>query len=338
MTQEQFYSAIDNPDGITPDVVDSLAQTVRRFPYFHAGWMLFAKGLHDSGSAHFSAELKKASIHVWDRGALFWLVNGRDENGAPLRKSRTTEDRKPQLAPVTQAPAEEAQPKTTETQPVVSNEEDAPTENVQKVEQEPQIVPPPQSEPLLPEPQPSTPPSEKRPKAKVLSPVSPVAPDYFSGVSDDLGELDLGSPAQPASTYELTYSDDHLRRPAERYTFADWLDYVSERSNIKDEEAQQDRHTKQNRLIDKFLEEPVERIQASPARSITQSDAKRIEEQSVSENDDILTETLASIYLKQKQFDRAVNIFKKLSLKYPEKSSYFASRIADIQKQQSSKI
>ena len=54
---------------------------------------------------------------------------------------------------------------------------------------------------------------------------------------------------------------------------------------------------------------------------------------SVSENEDILTETLASIYLKQGKLKKAVNIFKRLSLKYPEKSDYFASRIADIQKQ-----
>ncbi len=333
MTREQFYNAVDNPDSITPDVVDSLAQMVRHFPYFHAGWMLFAKGLHDSGSAHFSAELKKASIHVWDRGALFWLVNGRDENGAPVRKPRPSEESQPQQLPPAK-PATAVAPQSQQSESLQSadvNQSDAEATHVADAPSQSPL-------PQRPETLPSAPPAEPRPKTKVLSPVSPVTPDYFSGVSDELDGLDLGSPAQPTSTYELSYSDDHLRRPAERYTFADWLDYVSERSNIKEEEAQQDRHTKQNRLIDKFLEEPVERIQASPSRSITQSDAKRIEEQSVSENDDILTETLASIYLKQKQFDRAVNIFKKLSLKYPEKSSYFASRIADIQKQQSSKI
>ena len=51
---------------------------------------------------------------------------------------------------------------------------------------------------------------------------------------------------------------------------------------------------------------------------------------SVAEDGQIATETLAEIYLAQGLPDRAIEIYSKLSLKYPEKSLYFADLIADV--------
>lgn len=53
---------------------------------------------------------------------------------------------------------------------------------------------------------------------------------------------------------------------------------------------------------------------------------------SVQENDHYLTDTLAQIYLKQANYAKAIFAYEKLSLKFPEKSVYFASRIVEIKK------
>jgi predicted Zn-dependent protease len=45
---------------------------------------------------------------------------------------------------------------------------------------------------------------------------------------------------------------------------------------------------------------------------------------------EIMTETLAHLYWKQKKYDEAKKAFKILSLKYPEKSSLFANHIKQI--------
>ena len=48
---------------------------------------------------------------------------------------------------------------------------------------------------------------------------------------------------------------------------------------------------------------------------------------SIIENDELVTETLARVYLEQEYFEKAIESYKKLSLKYPKKSSFFADQI-----------
>ena len=48
-----------------------------------------------------------------------------------------------------------------------------------------------------------------------------------------------------------------------------------------------------------------------------------------------MTETLARVYLEQKKYKKAIQAYKILSLKYPEKSGFFADRLKMVEKIQS---
>ncbi|QIA09558.1 hypothetical protein [Draconibacterium halophilum] len=89
----------------------------------------------------------------------------------------------------------------------------------------------------------------------------------------------------------------------------------------------------ENSLIDKFLSVDNARLgtaKFNSEASENESDKVHVEE-SVKEDEELVTETLASIYFQQKNFDKALDAYKKLSLKYPEKSVYFAGRIEEIE-------
>ncbi len=88
-----------------------------------------------------------------------------------------------------------------------------------------------------------------------------------------------------------------------------------------------------NSLIDKFLSSDTgaSRKKRNFAESSETFDAKTQVNKSIAENDELITETLATIYFQQKNYEKAQEAYQKLSLKYPEKSVYFAARIKEIE-------
>ncbi|MBL1409665.1 hypothetical protein [Sphingobacterium faecale] len=85
---------------------------------------------------------------------------------------------------------------------------------------------------------------------------------------------------------------------------------------------------KSDEVIERFIkEEPI--IQAPSAQNLHNENMAR---QSAEDNYSLVTETLANIYIDQALYLKAIEVFKKLILKYPEKKSYFATQIQELEK------
>ena len=87
--------------------------------------------------------------------------------------------------------------------------------------------------------------------------------------------------------------------------------------------------TNGNDLIDQFLKSNPK---IKPPLQ-TQEEQEDISLKYTEHPDDLVTEPMAKIYLSQGLADKAISIYEKLSLKYPEKSSYFAGQIQEIKQQ-----
>jgi len=79
-------------------------------------------------------------------------------------------------------------------------------------------------------------------------------------------------------------------------------------------------------LIHNFITEEPGPIRADKKTSL-KGDASL---SSIREHDGFITDTLAQIYVKQGLYAKAIYAYEKLSLKYPEKSAYFAAQIEKI--------
>ena len=92
------------------------------------------------------------------------------------------------------------------------------------------------------------------------------------------------------------------------------------------EKRKNDRDKKAN-LIDKFIE--------SKAKIVPKNDYhsdNKLSTESIIEDEELFTEQLAKIYIKQGHLEKALETYEKLYLKYPEKNIYFATRIEYVKR------
>jgi len=105
---------------------------------------------------------------------------------------------------------------------------------------------------------------------------------------------------------------------SEQNSFVDWLKL----SNLKPIDR-----SKETQAVDKFIsKKPKIRIEANEA----QSDNDKNDD--LANQSGFMTETLAKLYLNQKNYEKAIQSYKILILKFPEKNSYFADQIKKIKK------
>ena len=119
----------------------------------------------------------------------------------------------------------------------------------------------------------------------------------------------------------------------EKRSFTEWLQINKIRKIDRIENADRKHKEKTDRLIDKFIQE---RPHISVIKS--KSDGKVIDlaYQGSIDDKNLMTETLARIYLDQKKYDKAEKAYQILSLKYPEKSGFFVDRIKEIKRHKES--
>ncbi|MDG1191738.1 MAG: hypothetical protein P8N15_06750 [Flavobacteriaceae bacterium] len=116
---------------------------------------------------------------------------------------------------------------------------------------------------------------------------------------------------------------DSLQSESETMRFSEWAGYLKARKVPEKQLKLNDKFE----LIDSFLSKQGKII---PDKSATNKED--LSEKSWTASDELMTETLAKVFVKQKKYNNALEAYQILGLKYPEKNSFFADQIKEIKR------
>ena len=113
-----------------------------------------------------------------------------------------------------------------------------------------------------------------------------------------------------------------------KLSFTEWIT-ISHNNSLNHLQVNHEKNNDKWILINSFIENDNNLIKIDKGSSTSLID---LGSENNFSDEELMTETLAKIFIKQEKFDKALQAYKILSLKYPEKNSLFAIQIEHIKK------
>ncbi|MGM0613040.1 MAG: hypothetical protein ACQESM_06000 [Bacteroidota bacterium] len=158
---------------------------------------------------------------------------------------------------------------------------------------------------------------------------------FTSKAEDNSGEDNRTKPGNK-SAFE-TQEEREARIKDELRQIEKEKDYQEYSTNNQSETNQnntsQDKNDKPSDLIDQFINNEPKII---PDKESDFKEETQKADSSIQDNQEFISETLAQIYQRQGKNNKAIEIYEKLSLKFPKKKRYFANLIQELKNNQQS--
>lgn len=326
MKQNEFINLLSNPTNAGSNDLASLQELKKQFPFFHSAHMLLTLVSRKYDSGLYQQTLKQTAISIPNRARLHDLLNEFNNKQNSIEKAELKSE-------IIHQPTElktETKEKVSEIDHLKAIElsAEAKEEELNKlVEKEIQkdII-------------------NAFVEKEVLK-----TPDWHK-------KEEPTHDKEPITELPESKKTEEEKAQISSGSFSDWLnalkkaDRVEEKNTIPEkkedekvekklktevkpiaEKDKNEKKAKQQSIIDKIIEVNPSTIRLDPNQRFYTADTKAKE--SLIENEELVTETLAKIYALQGNISKAVRAYEILSLKFPQKSAYFATLIQNLKKQ-----
>ncbi len=300
MKVTDFTYLLQNPNKVIDSAqTNQLEDVLEEYPYFQAARALHLKGLKNLNSFKYNNALKVTAAYTADRDILFDFITSEaflQNDIADTILGRST-------------PLNEKEIISEEVIPLDAKETALMTESEDEAF-----------------------PQNKKEADQILD------PSLFESKDPQVDKA-IAEAKKKAAT-ELAIGTPIAFTKKEKYSFSEWLQLTSYKTVDRETEKTPDKEQddgkefsletdvlkkKKFELIDKFIASNPKIV---PKENITKIDIK---ESIKIDRNELMTETLAKVYLEQKKYKKAIQAYKILSLKYPEKSGFFADRIKAVE-------
>ena len=296
MNTKTYTYLLANPQKISQEHQDELSDLIEEYPYFQSARALQLKGLKNSNNYLYNDSLKLTAVYTADRNILFEYITS--DHFIQNKISELIQQHDESIIEIE----------------VVS-------ENISKqvsIEIDNQI------------------------KGELKKAEAILNPDLFHRKEGYINELvEANKTEANPSIKEIVEVELEENQPLDftkedGHSFSEWLKLTSATPIIREEIKEISSINKQNfDLIDKFIQDKPKLKQGvnSTKTAANYEVQKNLASQYSRTSEALMTETLAKVYLQQKNFKKALQAYHILSLKYPEKSGFFADQIRAINKQ-----
>jgi hypothetical protein len=312
MNKLDYTYILQNPQHISDEQTNQLHDLSKTYPYFQSARALYLKGLKNNDSYKYNQELKTTAAYTTDRSILFDFITSEIFNQNEI--SQVIKQNSEHLKDITVNDIDDISVNKSVTIDDALKQHIKNTEGVLDPNLFEQKINPDDVAHFLSL-------QNTTPEQVIID----IDAKHIEEKPEDV--LQIGKPLEFAKE--------------ETHSFTEWLkitsfkpidreesETVSEEENIELQEEKATSVNKKFELIDKFLENNPKIVPPKELKKTNTDSNDKVP------HDGLMTETLARIYLEQNNYGKAIQSYKILSLKYPEKSGFFADQIKAVKELQ----
>lgn len=306
MNTQEFTYLLSHPEELNAVHTANIDDIITHYPYFQAARALYLKGLKTKESFNYNQELRITAAYTTDRSILFDFITSEAFNQNEI--SKLIKQNIELLKGIDVTDPDDISLRKSVTL------EDTLRQQIQDSER---ILDPNLFEEMAPQP-----------PAVIESDIPIIDMDVKNIEPSPEAQLRIGKP--------LEFDEN------ETHSFTQWLKITNFEPIVR---ASEEVSTKIKTPIKAIIEEPktesalgkkldlIDKFITSNPKIAPVKESKpsiNLAQTQLVQNDSLMTETLARIYLEQKNYEKAIQSYKILILKYPEKSGFFADQIKAV--------